>query len=435
MAYLIIVVVCLVAYCKSFTYQPVVDDVSNRVKHNKPEQEKRHSLIVRIRRALDGNYPVRSIGLDRAITFFINTAVCCLMYKAFGSLVASLLFAVNISNNQVSLWLNGKRYGINTIICLLAYISPWLIPLWFLTPWFQASAITFPLLLVFKYSPWLLLAVPCGLLAGNKFLINWAKSRIKKNNFPFFHQWNNKKIFLIAKTFAFYFVRGIVPFIPSMYVNYLRNYGFIEEDTKKAYSIDVATVFGFILILSIPVLYMLDPAFFFGLMWWLITIAVFSNYVTITMVFGERYMYLPNVGLMLFLTNCLNLISPNLWLLVFGLYLGRLISYMPMYKDLDAFFEHHLYTDPTNDTGWVGAMNIATAKKDSATALQLTNRALAHGAVSPRIWINRAALVAAYGDKKIALECLDEADVSCTDSYRDILLPKINQLRKEIKEK
>jgi len=435
MEYLVIVVVCLAVYFRSLNYQPVVDDVSNRVKHNQPEAEDQHSLIVKVRRALDGNYPVRSIQLDRAITIVIHIIVCCLMCAAFGTLVPSLLFAVNISNNQVTLWLNGKRYGINTIVCLLAYISPWFIPLWFITPYFQASAISFPLLLAFKYNFWLLSAIPLGLLLGRKFLINWGKSRIKSNNFPFFTDWNNGKICLIAKTFTFYLIRGLIPFIPSMYINYLRNYGLLNEDTDRAFKFDLAAAFGFLLIVTIPILFVVNPTFFLGLMWWLVTIAVFSNYITVTMIFAERYMYLPNVGLMLFLTNLLSLIDPQLWLLVFGLYVGRLISYMPMYRDLDTFFEHHLYTDPTNDTGWVGAINIAVAKKDSATGLQLTNRALNAGAMSPRIWINRAALIAAYGDKKMAFECLDEADLRCTDGYRDIMLPKINQLRKEISEK
>ena len=243
MEYLVILGVCLAVYYRSFKYGLVVDDVSNRVK---PLRDKHKVWYHRIRRALNGERPVKSVGFDRFITVFIHTTVCMLIYKMLHSLPAALLFAVNVSNNQTSLWLNGKRYGINVMLCLLAYkFVPIGIIFWFLTPFFQASAASFPLVLALSTGNWAyVLIIPCIFIVGKGFLLKWAMDRHKKNLVPELAQFTPSKIIFMLKTIAFYFVRGIIPFAPSMYISYLDKAYMKASDTKKALKFDLLALFG-----------------------------------------------------------------------------------------------------------------------------------------------------------------------------------------------
>ena len=143
-------------------------------------------------------------------------------------------------------------------------------------------------------------------------------------------------------------------------------------------------------------------------------------------------MYLPNVGLMLFIINVLSFIHPALWLLLFGAHVSLLIAYMPMYKDMNAYFEHHVSIDPLNDYGWNALMNIANAKKDTIGALHITERAIRAGVKSPRLQISRAALLHTIGHKEHALISLGRAKEYSKDYTLPILTDKIDEMVKQI---
>ncbi|MCP3684356.1 MAG: hypothetical protein GY861_16890, partial [bacterium] len=281
--------VCLAMYYRSLNYQPVVDDIANRKKYNNPDFKPNKLSITSIRRNLTGEDPIRNVQIDRVLTIFIHTITCMLMYKAFNSLPASLLFAVNVSNNQVSLWLNGKRYGISAILCLLSYIlAPVGIVFWFFTPFFQASAFTFPIVLAFKGYPLLLMLSPLAFILGNQYLAKWIKLRADRINTVELKTWNWKKPILMCKTITYYFIRGLVPYIPLMYHRYLMHFGCTDKDSKEAYKPDLLFIIGLLLVLLIPTLYFINPIIGFGLLWWLITITVYSNWITLTVPIAER---------------------------------------------------------------------------------------------------------------------------------------------------
>lgn len=434
MAYIFIFIVCLLIYYPTFKYGPVVDDISNRSRRKKGSWKDTKNILFQIRVRLNGEYPVKSILLDHLITFSLHTSVCFFIYKIFNNLPAALLFSVNLSNNQVSIWMNGKRYAINALLCLTALLfQPYGIIFWFLTPFFQASAISFPTVLSLYGHWYFILLIPFILFVGNKRLLRLSKVRKEQNNLKELSTWDNRKILLIFKSIWFYFIHGLFPFTPNMYIEYLMFCYLKDEDTKKAYSIDFRTVAGFILTIFIVLLYIANKDLGFGLMWWLLTIIVYCNWTTFTMFFAERYMYLPNIGLMLFLAKSLSYINPYLWICVFILYSTRLITFMPMYKNLDSYMNHHMYWFPNNDNGWNGAIGIANSKKDSQHALILTEMAVRNNCWSPRILTSRAALLAAFGQIEPAFNCINEAKSLLNDKYGKILLPKIEKLEQDIK--
>ena len=429
MEYLIILVVCLAVFFRSLKYGLVVDDIDNRARVKYPL-----GFFERIRRALDGYRPIESVFLDHCLTLTIHITVCMLIYFAFGSLAASLLFAVNVSNNQVSLWLNGKRYGINTILCLLTYVCCGFgVVFWVLTPFFQISAMSFFLVMLVKGCWWFLLFVPLLVFVGRYTLFAKIKLKIDSCKTPKHIDWNNKKIFLVLKTISFYFFRGLIPFIPVMYIEYLQTFGLREKDNKKAYRFDLDVVVGLIIVLAIPVLYHINQVMFFGLVWWLLTIIVFGNFVTLTVPLAERYMYLPNVGLMVCLASVLSLIHPWLWIVVFCIYAARLLTFMPMYRDINKFLEHHCYHNPTNDASWNFRTNSSAKHGDILTMAYLTDAGLSANQDSPRLWIHRASCLRLLGQKDLALQCIDNAKKYATGLFGELLKDKINDVENRIK--
>ena len=434
MAYLVIMLSCIAVFYRTLKYDIVVDD--DYFRHtSKVNNPKYKNKILRLHALLKGLHPVKSKKLDHVITLAIHTAVCMLIYTAFGSLAVSLLFAFNLSNNQVSIWMNGKRYGFNTILCLLSYI---LLPIggvffWFLTPFFQPNAILFPLILALKGHWWLPIIIPLGLLVGNCYLIKWAKFRSKMIPVDELKDWHPRKLVFILKTYAFYFFRGIVPVAPSMYLSYLGGYGFDNDNTEKVYKADWITAIGGTVVFLIPLLYLYYPVIMFGFMWWLITISIYNNWKTITVPFGERYMYLPNIGLMLGLVQVLNLLHPYLWLLVLGAYLGRLDIYIPMYTDMSRYLKHHTDVNPTNDTPWVFRVNQASVANDVELALARVNEGLSYCPESPRLWLHKAAISNVLRDKELAMNCINSAKKHCIGNFGKLFIPKIEAVEQQIK--
>jgi len=431
MEYVAIVLLNLVVYYRSLKFGLCVDDISNRNLDKNPEKRK---LWLRVLRMFDGRGPVKSIPLDHAITIFIHTLTCVLMQVAFNCLPATLLFAVFIGNNQVSVWLNGKRYGIAACLCLLSYIlAPLGAIVLLLVPFFQVSGLLFPFVLALKGCWYVIPLFALMLLVGNKYIINWANSRKRKCSNEWYKKFTLKKIPYILKTYAFYFFRAIIPMPPAMYIDYHKKVGLGEEYDNKACKFDLASLAGLVIVLGIPILYKVLPDIMFGAMWWLILISVWNNAITYTTQFGERYMYLPNIGLFVTLIQLLNLINPHLWLVLFGYNLALTIIYLPMYKDLVSYLHHHIYTNPENDISWNFLCNLASDVKNVISVLYLTEQGLKSDKSSKLLWLHRAGALHMLNHHEQALQCLEEAKKGLEPRHTEQFALKIEQLKQQIK--
>lgn len=433
MAYLIITAVCLIAFYRSLTYGIVVDDIANRKRaHQRPSCERRRPLWKRLVRRLNGEYPVHNIVLDHAITLTIHTAVCCLMYGIWQNLPASILFALNVGNNQVSMWLNGKRYGVNAILCLLAYMyMPFGMVFWLMTGLFQVSALTFPAVLLFAGNWWLILLTPIVLMIGDAKLSDNIQKRIKdfaEGKCPEYVSFPIGKICFVLKTIAYYFIHGLFPYVQTMYPEQFKDFGLRNDVTRDTYRFDVQALAGLMVIALAVVGYIVRPDLFFGMMWWLITIAVFSNVVTLTVPLAERYMYLPNIGLMLTLAMLLNIVHPMAWMLVAVWYATRLWTFMPMYRDIDSYLEHHTFYYPENDQAWSFRCNRHAVNGDPIGVLYLSNMGLLKNQKSGFLWIHRAQGFQNIGQHGLVKECLSMARQCAVDGYKRIFDKEINKL-------
>lgn len=319
MEHLIIILLNFIVYSRTLRYGLVVDDI-NRHKPLGIWQKwfveralKKGKIIAELLaywNSLHGSVCWKlNQKVERLINIFIHTLCCIMVYEAFGrtqvSFWASILFAVHPANNQVAIWLNGKRYGINTLLVLLMWwLKPWGILLYVFTPYWQVNAILSPLLYLTAGYWWTVFAlIPLGLfcafyknLVRGKFMFRIRE--IPKSDLKVIHP---RKLILFFKTLCYYFVHCLLPIKMSFFHTWLEEYELSPERTRRVYRLDAWFWAGVVLF---PSLVFLIYAFWstplsWGLLWWLLFTIQWCHFpITVCQSFADRYCYLPLAGLM-----------------------------------------------------------------------------------------------------------------------------------------
>lgn len=89
----------------------------------------------------------------------------------------------------------------------------------------------------------------------------------------------------------------------------------------------------------------------FGILWWIICIAPFLNIIRMQQEIAERYIYLPNVGLMMVLATFIGT-NPVLFTLFFCMYLTKMWFLMDMYEDDYYLLESSCLYSPQSWFAW-----------------------------------------------------------------------------------
>jgi len=374
---LVTALVCLVVYFRTIYYGLVVDDVCRlnytlpkTVRSNGVETINKHyrtlydcgvgrSRWSRLVQSLHGSSVIMNLKLDHAVTIFIHTAVSCLVTLAFG-ILPGLLFAVHPVNNQVSVWLNGKRYGISTIICLCVWLlKPYgllLYPLVFI--WHQNAMLSPALMFLTQW--WYLPLLSPILFLVKPDIIRVFKARMRKradeipDADPKHYRWGKYPMFF--KTFAYYTLHCVFPRKMSFYHSFLDNHGYSRRDNKECCKKDKMfwTGVGLLSAMTLCIAMFWGTPISFGLFWWVLFISQCCNFpVTLSMHISDRNCYLPNIGICAALAAVINLIPDMtvkyvVYTAMFTYYLTRLVMYMPKYKDVDPFVMNVLDVFPDN---------------------------------------------------------------------------------------
>lgn len=292
MKYMVIVSICLILYLSTLWHEPVVDEQwGRRILVNKPWR----GFFLK----LYGAGTFKNIYCDRVLTIVLFSAICCMINYKFG-MVPALLYAANPINNQISMWMNGRRYAINILIVLLFLSFPVLFPLYFVTPAFQINAITSPLLFLFSDN-WFL---SIGFLLAIIPTYHFYKSKFHKR-FHNIKQTEGKalkpqKLIIAVKTLSFYLINSIVPKPKTLYYPFLKNYAITEEGNVDAYSLNKDFWIGIITLLLFVVfgIYNYDNLIGWCVFAWFVTSVQWSNVLTLTQHLADRYCSLPAIFLM-----------------------------------------------------------------------------------------------------------------------------------------
>lgn len=337
----IIILLNFVVYFRTLFYDLVIDDLCRKFH----KQDKVKNIFVKLFNMTKySGYGSFSIMAEHAFTILMHTLVCISIYLTFGanklSFFTALLFSIHPVNNQVSIWLNGKRFAVTTILILWAVHLKYGFLLYALTPLWHFCGL--PAVIFFKH--WWLVFIP--IILFHKKIINKIGSRWERIPIGEIKSISPKKLIILVKMYGYIFLHCLLPRRMSFYHMFMERFGFSQEDNDYWYSFNKDFWKGLaimILVIMVMILNWSNPLGQ-GLFWFTLFVSIWLQFpLGVTQAIAERVYYLPNVGLCYALSYALN----NYFLVaLFTYYLTKLWFYMPAYKDLDEFYRYALNEFP-----------------------------------------------------------------------------------------
>lgn len=341
---LIIILVCLFFYRPVTKYGYIIDDME--VATHKPTGNWLRDLWYQIR-----GHAYFNPRIEHTITTLIHTINCCLIYWAFGSnqvsFIASMLFAVNPVNNQASVWLSGKVYAIGAMFMLLGWGLKTFYPaFYFIGSYFSLNIVPTPLLFLLAKPHWYVLILGGMVLAYRMRLLFEPKRRFKDSSAEmqdYVFSKSPKRLIIPLKTFGYYLRLCLFPIRLGMCHTYLHVFGLSKKETDMWFKPDKYMFIGLSAVLFL-VFGLVKGWDMTGLYWFTLCMLPWSNFVVLNHPICERYSYLANIGLMVFVAK-LSTLTPLGSYLVVGLwvyYATRLFYFLPAYKTNLSFFKSNV---------------------------------------------------------------------------------------------
>ena len=357
-----IIIVNLALYFKTLRFKFVSDDLAVFMKP--PDVKNRwHKYWMRLTGQIklkNNSYGwhrgkianVQTEEMEHLIALMIHTLICVMIYLAFGSLTAALLYSVNPVNNQGTIWPGGRGYALPILCVLLALAWSWAAPALIFCSSFTIGFLA-PLALVGSTKWYLIGVAAVGWIINARKFTTAVKNKSTAESFTedrlSFHP---RKFVLAIKTFGFYTTLCIIPFRITFYHNFLQSAA--GSFKNKAYTIwDRYFWIGIATLTAMIYLWVYHPwtILSWACLAWCITVAPFCNFVRANQEIAERFVALPNV----FLTFALSqIIAPFPVLITAFLifYATRTYYTLSMYKDEYFITEVAVIEDPHAWWAW-----------------------------------------------------------------------------------
>ena len=451
--YLLIIATVFVFYIRTIRYSIIVDDIQHYSKikkghysFHKEQYEKLNFIgkikyfirLIKVRLYGGGTFGLNTIH-DHLFTTALHAITCCLIFILFGqgtfALATTLLYAVNPINNQTAIWLNGRRYQIAVILCLLALIVKPIGGLFYLISLaFQGIGFFLPVFLLDNanwYLIFLLIPIIIFMLPRIQAVYFSRMNRIFNQDQK---KWGIGRIIVIIKSYGFYFFNMIFPTITMMNYPTLIQWGVTKRGNKDAYAINLDLVKGIAaflataLLISIPKLRLIGLFIFLGTLQWSAVICAFQQ-------LADRYMSLVNVFMMYCVVYFASQ-TPYTGIIIFSFfvyYATQLNISMQMYKTIDRFFEYQMFWRPELARNRVIYADSFMAIKDITRAWMVVEAGLRYDPTDFELSFRAAQCSAAIG-------MLDKADhfiKRCEENFyigqEEIQRRRIENLRNQMR--
>lgn len=349
---LILIALIFIVYYRTLRYKYVSDDIET-AKNPKKYKNILHKIWLMV-------FEVEKyhIQVDHFITILLHTAVCIMIYIAFGmnniSFIAALLFSINPINNQGSIWISGRGYVVPALFILIAMS----VPIYLAIPSLIIAGkflIGYYGSLVFLGSPlfYLILALPIIMVFNTKNFNRCVSDKINADTIIEDRKIHFRKFILAIKTYGFYLTLCLIPFRISFLHSFLQSSSGNDIMQKRAYTMkDKFFWIGLTAIVSGIIYSCLHwDIISYGWLWFSISIAPFCNLIRLQQEIAERYAYFPCIGIMIALSNIL-VSYPIITALFFGYYLATLNNIMEMYLDDYWLVEYAALNDKKSWFAW-----------------------------------------------------------------------------------
>jgi hypothetical protein len=237
MQYAIIVIATIAIFYRTLRYGYVVDDDNAAIMSFKAKEylwrNPRKVFTLQAWRVMYGAGLLRDTRFDHGFTILVTACIGCLLYAAFGNIWLSLLWVAHPANNQLTMWLNGRRYQLSLLLGLAAYVwIPAGIVLWPLAIALHPIALPFVLLAAVIKTPWALLWLLPGLRAV-PWLVKWMQSRLVNVNEEHYQKWHAWKLVTGVEALGAYWFDLLVPTGVRMYHPKIWGYAEFPDNLKR----------------------------------------------------------------------------------------------------------------------------------------------------------------------------------------------------------
>ncbi len=380
-----------------------------------------------------------SIRKDHAVTLFLHTIICCLIYQVLGhnqvSFWAAILYAVNPINHQTSIWSNGRRYALNIILVLamLALPKPWGLLAWVCTPFLHLTAVFAPVMLGWKYA----LAIPVAGLIAWYWQYNDYKMRLSTQKTQEMLNYTPKRIIPSIKLFGFYFIRSFLPGRVMMVYPHLYFWGLTKPGTEDAHRLNLSFFKGvFALGLTLMGLICLSGQERLYFIFAMFSIVQWCGFLTVTQHSCDRYIATAT-PFMMYLLSSLIFAHAGVWalpaiLFFMGLYISELNVVMKMYRSIISFHEYQNFFYPDNVVSRCAMVHGMMAEKQPLIAWYEIQTALRYHPYDMRTNVLAAEVCLVMADKVTAQRHLNLAIQGCYDGQWDSQKPCFEDIQKRI---
>ena len=298
-----------------------------------------------------GSYWDTDLRVEHAFTIAMHALCVVLIYEVLGrndiSFWAAVLWAVNPTNLQTSVWLNGRRYQVNVVLTLAMLGCGYAGILFYIfTPILHATAIFAPVLLGL---PGIGIAVALLIATWDRYINPKIQARMKSIVNKDMRVFSMKRLIIIVKTFGFYISRMLWPFRPMMVYSFLTGWGMSDVGNRVAYKLDTHFFIGAASLIAagIGVFVFPDPQRWY-LAFALLGTLQFCNILPAVQVYADRYCILPNVFVMYFVSYLLHM-TPWAVPVMAGLaafYTAETRHGFRMFRDIASWWAYHTFNDP-----------------------------------------------------------------------------------------
>lgn len=389
---MVIIFFNFILYAPTIFFDLVMDDLQWREKRIKGWPKQSNILKTIAERLYSGGIFGFNSKLDHFVTMCMWTILNVMIYFAFGhspaSFATALLVSCHPGMNQLSIWINGRRYLVCAIL-LMGIMMLWKtssILLWgigfalyLMSGLFQVTIFFAPILFMMKikYVVFSIVAIFILLYSIRDWLKNKIIDRLSLIPCDDLRSWKKRRPIVIVKLFGFYFWKMIFPGHVQMIYPFLQMWGRTKEGNADAYKINgdfyrgCGAIIGMVILFSsCPIVY--KPYFgfmFFSLIQW-------CGILPITQSTSDRYSSIPTIFMCFFISyfSMNYLPSPYSYcLLVFmgTQYLMSTIRVFRMYKNIGEWYDYHTSYDPGNlaVTNLRIGMHLGTRRLFQANAL------------------------------------------------------------------
>lgn len=354
-SYLIIIVFNLILFFKTLKYGLAVDDNGSWSHTQHAKKWKKESLSGKINRIsilLYGAGLFRDNEKDHLFTMVLVTIFSCLLYACFGNIWLSLLWSSHPINNQVTIWLNGRRYLISLVLAMLAYkFMAFGFILYPLSLWFHPISAAVLIAGIIKNPLALTWIIPCILIIPKyKY---WISQRWLIQDLKEYKIFNWRKISLAIRCLSEYWKHLVFPTKFAMYHPEIWGIAELEGNRQRNYAFD--RVFW----LCVLFLFLLGVIGWLGgsscLLWAIMACFSVIQWSGIwkspTQLWAQRYASLFSIFGILYILEAIKLVPQ--WELTIKLmfllyYITITLKDMGMYRNFYTFFLHHAIMNTHN---------------------------------------------------------------------------------------